>query len=123
MAMRLPTKEASRLKRPREEKPDHLTFIRSLPCAVCYGFKCGPSEAAHVRAENLCYAKRNSGLGAKPDDSWAVPLCHAHHMEQHAGNEMNFWAEYQIDPFILALALWKHTGDLEAALIVLENAR
>jgi hypothetical protein len=120
MAMRLPTKEASRLKRPREEKPDHLTFIRSLPCCVC-GLA-GQTEAAHIRSINQRFAKAGAGIGAKPDDAWTVPLCSDCHREQHLISEFVFWKTHKKDPFILALALWRYSRDYEAALICLENA-
>ena len=47
----------------------HLAFIRQLPCVACG--KAAPSEAAHVRTGT------DSGVGMKPGDRYAVPLCAA----------------------------------------------
>jgi hypothetical protein len=69
------------------------------------------------------YAKQESGIGQKPDDSWTVPLCARHHRLQHAGKELEFWQMHDKDPFMLALILWKHSGNYEAAVTVLKNAR
>jgi hypothetical protein len=121
MASRLAIKQYAIMKRPRVKKQSHLDFIRSLPCAVCG--QPDATDAAHVRMASLRYAKQMSGMGAKPDDSWTVPLCRHHHRVQHDGNEGQFWSWYQKDPFVLALALWKHSGDYEAGLTVLKNAR
>jgi hypothetical protein len=124
MASRIqPAKEASRQKRPRVESTPHLVFIRSLPCCVC-GLG-GQTEAAHIRIPNPRFAKQEAGVGAKPDDTWTVPLCSEHHRLQHSWGERAFWfthPQVDKDPFILALALWRYTGDLEAAMICLENA-
>jgi hypothetical protein len=41
----------------------------------------------------------------KASDIWTVPLCRAHHDQQHSMNEMAFWALYGINPFELAISL------------------
>jgi hypothetical protein len=43
-------------------------------------------------------------MGYKPDDHWALPLKHQHHMAQHySGDELGWWAAHGIaDPFALA---------------------
>ena len=120
MASRLKPIDPSRKKRPRVKKRSHLDFIRSLPCAVCG--QPDATDAAHIRMASLRYSKQMSGMGAKPDDSWTVPLCREHHRKQHTMSEHDFWC-FRLDPFIIALALWKHSGDYEAALTVLKNAR
>jgi hypothetical protein len=39
------------------------------------------------------------GMGMKPGDEYAVPLCRAHHRELHDyGNERLWWALQGIDP-------------------------
>jgi hypothetical protein len=51
-------------------------------------------------------------MGEKPDDKWCTPLCREHHDEQHRhGNELAWWARYEIDPFAVALKLYgnRHT--------------
>jgi len=75
----------------------HLAFVRSFCCAMC-----GSStniEAAHVRMGS------GAGVGQKPDDWRAVPLCagpHANvdeqlgcHNRQHIIGEPPFWRQYQ----------------------------
>jgi hypothetical protein len=121
MASRLKPVDALRKKRPRAEKQDHLTFIRSLPCCLCVSTS--TIEAAHIRMASAKYAKQEAGIGQKPDDSWTVPLCARHHRSQHEGNERAFWLMHEKDPFILALILWKHSGDYDAAVTALKNAR
>jgi hypothetical protein len=41
----------------------------------------------------------------KSSDKWALPLCNKHHREQHTMNEMAFWKQYGLDPFMLAISL------------------
>jgi hypothetical protein len=96
-------------KRSRALARDHLKAIRLLPCAVCASRR--STEAAHVRSSNLRYGKQQAGLGTKPDDAWTVPLCADHHREQHQIGEASFWEKHRVDPFVLALALWRASGD------------
>lgn len=51
--------------------------------------------------------KRPTGLGEKPDDKWAMPLCSEHHREQHSMGEREFWEGYGIDPIRNCLALFE----------------
>jgi hypothetical protein len=44
-------------------------------------------------------------MAEKPSDKWALPLCNRHHAEQHSMNELAFWKQYDIDPFMLAITL------------------
>jgi uncharacterized protein DUF968 len=91
-----------RQRQPRERDERHLQFIRSLPCCICGAID---TEAAHIRTASLENGKLHTGMSEKPSDKWAVPLCNLHHREQHAMNEMEFWAHHGIDPFMLALTL------------------
>lgn len=91
----------------REKDERHLALIRQLPCLRCGG----PSEAAHVRMASAAHEK-HSGIGEKPSDMWALPLCHEHHMEQHREGENEFWARLGIDPIALCLKL-KAAGSIE----------
>jgi hypothetical protein len=104
-------------KRPRKHNPKHLEFVRQLPCAVCGDPT--STEAAHVRSAHLKYGKRPTGMGEKPDDRWTVPLCGAHHREQHSMNEMEFWRREGIDPFTLAMSLEGVTGEEATALNII----
>jgi hypothetical protein len=111
----------TRRRRPRAQSREHLAFVRTLPCLVCGSRK--TVQAAHIRMASKTYGKRGTGMGEKPDDKFTVPLCPMHHTEQHAGNEMTFWAKQGIDPFKVALTLFAHSGDDEAAEAVIREAR
>lgn len=92
----------------------YLDLVRQCPC-----LKCGdePSEAAHVRYASAAFGKA-SGLGKKPDDRYAVPLCAGCHRldrgAQHSRNERAFWEEIGINPLIAAERLYAQRGDLVA---------
>lgn len=107
-------------KRPRVHNKAHLDFIRSLPCAIT-GTR--PVEAAHVRYAAPEWGKRETGTAEKPDDAWAVPLSPEKHREQHNESEREFWLKYGINPITLALALFRASGDEEAAETILQMAR
>ncbi len=104
---------SSRRKHPRIENRNHLAFVRRLPCVVCLTRR--NVEAAHVRMGNPLYGKRQAGMGEKPNDAFSLPLCAAHHDEQHSMNEGEFWKLLEIDPLMLALALFNSSGDQEWA--------
>lgn len=91
----------------------HLAFIRELPCVSCGNDIC--TEAAHIRTERLEYGKRNTGMQQKPSDIFALPLCGDCHRRQHTGNELNFWTNLGVNPFVLALSLFAASGDHELA--------
>jgi len=73
----------------------HLQWVRGHRCAVptcvCSGFTNNPIEAAHVRRET------DGGMGLKPSDIWAVPLCRVHHMLQHSKGDQWFEGTFKID--------------------------
>lgn len=102
-----------RQRRPRIHDEAHLGFIRSLPCVTCGDDT--SVEAAHLRTGSLRYGKRPTGLGEKPDDSWCLPLCGRCHRRQHTGNELEFWLNQGVNPFVLAMSLHNATGDRELA--------
>lgn len=52
------------------KKPDYLDFIREQPCTICGNLN---SHAHHWRTVS------NSGIGLKPPDLEAIPLCYDHH--------------------------------------------
>jgi hypothetical protein len=88
-------------RQPRERDQAYLDYIRQLPCCIC-----GDNtsvEAAHLRVGSINHDKRETGMGEKSSDKWAVPLCGRHHREQHSMNELEFWASYYIDPFATAM--------------------
>lgn len=108
-------------KRPRIKGEDHLRFIRRLPSLVS-GAR--PVEACHIRYADVTRGKRGVGTGEKPDDAWCTPLTPAEHRDQHAfGDEREWWRLRGIDPIAVALALYRASGDEEAAELILASAR
>ena len=102
-----------KMKRPRLHQEAHLSFIRELPCVSCGNDTA--TEAAHLRSANRQYGKLHTGLGEKPSDMWTLPLCGDCHRQQHKGNELNFWTNLGVNPFVLALSLFAASGDHELA--------
>lgn len=107
-------------KRQRQTVEAHLRFIRSLPCLVT-GTR--PVEAAHVRYADMRYGKRITGAGEKPDDHWVVPLSPDMHRDQHKHDERTWWASKGIDPLMVALALWRASGDEDVCEQIIREAR
>jgi hypothetical protein len=105
----------------RKPKPDarrrvqHLVFVRQLPCVACG--KAAPSEPAHVRTGT------DGGVGMKPGDRYAVPLCAACHAKQHRVGELTFWSALRFDPLNVALRLWTVSADLAAGERIVFRAR
>ena len=83
----------------------HLAWVRGHQCAVpgCKPDEADPRtsriEAAHVRIGT------DGGMGLKPSDAWAIPLCAAHHARQHLVGEETFSAETGLDMWSAAAAL------------------
>jgi hypothetical protein len=106
-APRIPrTIACPKAKRYLRRRPQHLVFVRQLPCVACG--KAAPSEAAHVRTGT------DGGIGVKPGDRYAVPLCTACHARQHRIGELSFWSARRVDPLNVALRLWTVSGDIKA---------
>lgn len=77
---------------------NHLKFVASQPCLICGRT---PADAHHLR-----FAQPRA-LGRKTSDEFTVPLCRAHHRENHrTGKEQDWWKERQIDPIQAAALLW-----------------
>jgi hypothetical protein len=108
----MPAPRIPRIVTRRKFKPDlrrraqHLAFVRQLPCVACG--KAAPSEAAHVRTGT------DGGVGVKPGDRYAVPLCTVCHAKQHRIGELTFWSALRIDPLNVALRLWTVSADIKA---------
>ena len=96
-------------------RAQHLAFVRQLPCVACG--KAAPSDAAHVRTGT------DGGVGMKPGDRYAVPLCTACHEKQHRVGELTFWSALRFDPLNVALRLWTVSADLEAGERIVFRAR
>lgn len=93
---------------PRVECPAFLAFVRRRPCCACGAP--APSQAAHVRMGEPRLGKRNAGIGEKPSDRWAVPLCAPCHLDspnaQHRVGEHRFWIGVGLNPFKVAMDLY-----------------
>ena len=61
--------------------PEYLKWLRGCACWAC-GANAGRMEAAHYRGSDVP-AEDRGGVGLKPADCWAVPLCHDCHALQH----------------------------------------
>lgn len=109
-------------KRPLTRSLKHLYDIRDMACFVCwiahfYGrpsppnYPSLPSVAAHFRAG------LGGGMGVKPSDLRALPLCVRHHDEQHAwpGGEVDWWIERVVRDTYKRLAMGSRWPDVRAA--------
>ncbi len=105
-------------RKPRERDDAYLKLVRAIPCLRCGG---APSQAAHVRLS------AGGGMGMKPDDSQALPLCQWCHLDapdaQHKVGEHPFWGELGIDPLKLAKSLYAAKPDLGTMRMVIFKAR
>ncbi len=109
-------------RKPRDKDEGHLKFIRTLPCIVCGNNI--ETECAHVRMADRTVAKPMTGIATKCDDRFTVPLCGAHHRNQHDhGNEHEWWLLADIDPIKAALALYSVSGDYERGLQIVNAYR
>jgi hypothetical protein len=76
---------------------EFLRWVRTQPCAARRFGPCeGDVVAAHVRR-----IANGAGMGVKPKDFSAIPLCHRHHMLQHQHGEERLapkaqWDEWRI---------------------------
>lgn len=100
-------------RRPRLHDTKYLELLRTKPCCTCG--RAPPTEAAHIRMTCLAIDKPITGMGRKPDDRYALPLCAWCHREapdsQHnIGDEADFWKNYEIDPFELAAKYYDEYG-------------
>lgn len=101
--------EPLRQRQPREKCPAFLAFVRRHACLGCS--RKVRVEAAHLRMTDPRHPeKRRSGIGEKPDDRWANPLCDQCHRtaadSQHNLGEEEFWRRLGVDPFENAKRLW-----------------
>lgn len=94
-------------RQPRLLDGKYLNWLRKKPCHLCGS---GVAEAAHIRIGL-------TGMGRKPDDAKAVPLCRAHHrtgeggiIAQHSMSEEAFWRMHGVDPFALASSYYAEFG-------------
>src|SRR5271154_4397189 len=71
----------------------HLAFVCTLPCCVC----------GRTRGVEAAHAPGLRGMGQKRSDLETLPMCRAHHEEQHRIGWPRFIQTYELDiPGILA---------------------
>lgn len=98
-----------RQREPRVSDPAFLAFLRRQRCCSC---DAPPAvQAAHLRQGAPAYGKRETGMGEKPDDRWALPLCVVCHLDgaqalHHVG-EARFLARLPFEPFARAASLYQ----------------
>jgi hypothetical protein len=104
-----------RQKQPPLRDPGYLKWLRAQRCA-CGCLQGPPCDAAHLRASSFEHGKAG-GFGIKPDDRWALPLKHQHHMAQHHhGNELLWWAAHGVsDPFALCIDYYQRYQRIKGA--------
>lgn len=89
--------------------PGHRRFLHGHHCVV-EGCMRTPIEVSHLRNA------ANSGVGLKPCDSDAVPMCGgidpaSHHAEYHRIGHKSFEDKYKLDLFKLAAEFARRTSD------------
>ena len=82
----------------RKKNAAHLSRVRLLPCISCGSYP--PNEAAHIRIIG-------TGMGRRPDDDMALPLCsECHrtgpHAEHNTGGSTKCYDRLGIDPIDIA---------------------
>jgi hypothetical protein len=86
--------------RPQIRCASHLQWVRGFVCAAHQSGECeGRTEAHHAREG------ANGGMGLKPDDTTAVPLCAFHHAEIHRIGWQSFEKRHRLDLSELARKL------------------
>lgn len=83
----------------------HLKFVASQPCLVCGR---SPADAHHL------WFTQPRALGRKVSDEFTVPLCRAHHLDNHRfGDEHAWWSKQAIDAVATSRQLWANTRRIE----------
>lgn len=85
---------------PEKSCPAFLQWLRGRSC-LAGGTCAGRIEAAHID-----YAP-GKGVGTKPADRYAVPLCAAHHGEQHQAGIRTFEKRHGINMLSASEAYWQ----------------
>jgi len=72
------------------------------------GLRRSPADAHHLRFT------QPRAMGRKVSDEFTVPLCRAHHRDNHRfGDEVAWWERRSIDPIATSRALWVSTRRIE----------
>ena len=83
----------------------HLKFVASHPCLVCGR---SPADAHHLRFT------QPRAMGLKVSDEFTVPLCRAHHRDNHRyADEEAWWSKKAVDPVGTSRQLWVSTRRIE----------
>jgi len=89
----------------RHRDKTHLKFVASQPCLVCGRT---PADAHHLRFT------QQRAMGRKVSDEFTVPLCRAHHQDNHRfGDEVAWWERRAVDPVATARMLWMSTRRIQ----------
>lgn len=81
---------------PEKSIPGYLQWLRGRPCLI-EGPECGGKiHACHVDHGG------DKGMGTKVADHFAVPMCTAHHAEQHNKGWRTFEKRYGFDGLVYA---------------------
>lgn len=100
----------------------HFDFLHQLQCVVTA--RRYPIEAAHIRYADALFEKPITGMGAKPDPWWCLPLLASEHVAQHGMSEREYWRargfdpdSRELSPLALCLKLWgfSQIGDVDSA--------
>ena len=74
----------------------YLDWVKSLPCCIC-NF---PADDPHHEQ-----AEAQGGVGTRPSDERAIPMCRVHHdMRQHGKQGRRIWLWWETDPESVILA-------------------
>jgi hypothetical protein len=122
--MKLPPRIAREVYRPPPRKRPgdsraHLKWIATLPCLVTGITPCG--DAHHLLGNMDGLPK---GMSRKNEDRWAIPVTNQIHREAHAaGDDEAYFRARGFDVRAIASALWRVSGDDEAARRIIFRAR
>ncbi len=112
-----------KLKTAGERNPVFLSLVRQCACLKCGLAPAG--EAAHVRLQSAAHGKRG-GIGKKPADRWAVPLCGGcHRLDNDALHQIGenlFWHLLGLDPLLVCERLYAARGSVVAMQAVVIEA-
>lgn len=104
-----------RMKEAADSDPAYLSLLRQCPCLKCGMEPAG--EAAHVRRQSGVHNK-HGGMGKKPADRFAIPLCGDCHRTDpdalHQIGEDLFFHILGIDPLQVCERLYRKRGDFVA---------
>jgi len=112
---------SGRMKNPRQNRKDHLRWVKSLPCLI-EGVRALDVDPCHIRYGD--HGKAAAGMSEKSHDQYTVPMRRVHHDAQHqAGDERKWWADRGIDPIIVAARLFAESGNDAAGEEIIREAR